>query len=175
MCRLVGHGLLARVLKRFEFRFGVPMKIVWTLFAVSLFFVTGCEEKSIVTFEKELSHPAGLRVGLPTGFVERELPKGFILSEAGDLRSPREIMLEFASSPAPGVVLDQVKQLDSGVGEVRFGVSELGVGSAGTEYELVVVLNRGSGALTMKAFGQSELGIPDFATAWAVLETVRLP
>lgn len=151
------------------------MKIVWTLFAIVLFVVAGCEEKTIVTFEKKLSHPSGLSVQLPTGFVERELPAGFMFSEGGDLRTPREVKLELADTPPSGPVLDQVKQLESGIGEVRFGVHELGAGSAGTEYELVAILKREGGTLVMTAFEQTEHKVPDFATAWAVLETVRFP
>jgi len=151
------------------------MKNVRTFCVIALLLVAGCGDETLVSFEKTLTHPAGFSVRLPHGFEERRLPTGFVFNEAGDLRSPRRIRLEFTEPPTSGRDLGEVKPLDSDVGDVRFGIHERGAGSGGTEYELTATLEHDGGALVLKAVEQSEYRVPAFATAWAVLETVRFP
>ena len=55
-----------------------------------------------------------------------------------------------------------------------FVITELGAGSGGTEYELHAVRAFGSRHLPLTAVEQAETGLPEIATAWAVLERARV-
>jgi hypothetical protein len=59
-------------------------------------------------------------------------------------------------------------------GDTVYTISEIGSGSAGTEYELLAVKSADGLWITLNAVEQSEVGEPPFALAWGVMETARI-
>ena len=96
---------------------------------------------------------------------------GFSLTEAGDLRSPRTIVVVLAdSNPLAG----DVREHDLDGATAQFRISELGAGSGGVEYELVATKEDAGAFVVVTAIKQTESTEPDFTTAWAVLAKARV-
>lgn len=147
--------------------------------SVSLFMLglslSACAEDDAVACAENLTHSTGFSACLPEGFESTMGPTGFEFVEVGNLRTPKIIKLETLSGGARSYRLDQSRTVD-GIGQtVRYGVSELGSGSAGTEYQLMAYLEFNGRGLLVTARAQTEFGQPDFATAWAVLDRIDFP
>jgi hypothetical protein len=133
----------------------------------------GCQESTVVNApDPELSHPNGLRVGRPSGFLESQTAAGYELLESGDVRSPRTIEVELAGAP-PTLEVPEDRELPDG-GIARFSLREIGAGSAGPEFELSAVKEAGERWIVVTAIAQSESGEPDFDPAWRVVDSARL-
>lgn len=146
----------------------------------ALFFMLGlslsaCAENDVVTCAQNLTHSEGFTACVPEGFESTMGPTGFEFVETGNLRTPKIIKLEILPGGSESYRLDQSRALD-GIGQtVRYGVRELGSGSAGTEYQLLAYLDFNGRGLLVTAREQTEFGQPDFATAWAVLDRIDFP
>jgi hypothetical protein len=131
------------------------------------------ERKTLETAQDaQLDHPNGLQLSRPPGFQDIQTEHGFTLSESGDIRTPRKIEIELVNDQP---VMQQPRQRALPAGAVaRFSIREVGVGSAGPEYELRASEEVGDRWIVVIASAQSERGEPDFALAWQVLESARL-
>ncbi len=143
------------------------------LILVVLLAIAACDENQNtgVTFDKEIKLDNGLTVARPKGFTEGLEADRIVLTETGDLRSPRIISVSL-SETAP--LLDDPDTRDVKGEKVRYKVGEEGSGSGGTEYQLQAVRAVGPKFLVLTAFVQVEGRTPDFATAWAVMERARV-
>ncbi len=136
-----------------------------------LLLAAACKEDKVMTFEEDLTHRNGLMTTLPVGFTHVLNREGFVLTEAGNLRSPRVISVALANKD-PKLSGAEMRELDSG--QVYFTVEELSSGSGGTEYRLDLVQPVGTHFVVLTAIEQREIGRPDFAVAWEVLNRTRV-
>jgi hypothetical protein len=142
--------------------------------AIGLIFVLiavlwGCGDQSgNVVLGDQMEHETGLRAAAPEGFTVKTLPDGFRFDEAGRPRYARRIELRMAEH-APELEAPKRRTL-AGM-PVDFRIDTLAGGSGGTEYRLTAVRPDGDQFLILTAYDQSERGTPDFADAWAVLES----
>jgi hypothetical protein len=133
-----------------------------------------CEEQGDVevTLQEELRHANGLAVRRPDGFRAIEEAAGFAFEEEGMIRSPRflrVLRLEQAPSQEP----TGSRKLESGV-SASYAVEKRSGGSAGDEYELTAWRAAGDSWIAVSETAQSELGEPDFAVAWVLVDQARI-
>ncbi len=141
-----------------------PLIILAVLLALA-----ACDETEDegVFFDKEIKLKSGLVVSRPEGFDDRLEDGRIVLTETGDIRSPRIIAVAL-SKTAPALKDPDTRALAGAT--VRYKVSEEGTGSGGTEYQMQAVRPVDDRFLVLTAFVQAEIGPPDFAIAWTVLE-----
>ncbi len=125
----------------------------------------------MMTFDGTLEHANGLRVGQPAGFSASRSENGFVLTEAGELRSPRELRVSLEpADPLSGAATSRQRAGRT----VRHRTEALGAGSAGSEYELTLSWPCAAAFCVVHAFEQGERGTPGFAWAWRVADEIRV-
>ena len=111
------------------------------------------------------THPNGLTVVAPEGYVAQQTENGFRMT---NLLSRAARSVEITLEPTEGIAMP--------AGSERGGVpyvetpSPGAVGSGGQEYDLLAVREMGERSLVLRAHDQAEYGGPDFDFAWAVLD-----
>ncbi|MCB1890027.1 MAG: Tsi3 family protein [Rhodocyclaceae bacterium] len=124
-----------------------------------------------MTLDNALRHANGLVAGQPDGFAVSRSETGFVLTEAGDLRTPRELRISLEpADPLSGT--GATRELAGR--SVRHRVDELGAGSAGSEFELTLSWPCAAAYCVVHAFEQSERGTPAFEWAWSEAARVHL-
>ena len=144
------------------------------LICAALPLALSCEEQADVevTLREELRHANGLAVLRPDGFRAIEEAAGFAFVEEGMIRAPhylRILRLEQAPPQAP----QGSRKLESGA-SASCAVARRSGGSAGNEYELTAWRAAGDSWILVSEIAQSEMGEPNFATAWALIDQARI-
>ena len=115
------------------------------------------------------THPNGLTVLPPKGYVAQQTENGFRMM---DVLSRAARSIEITLEPSEGVELPAGSERD-GVPFVETK-AEGTVGSGGQEYDLLAIRDAGERSIVLRARDQAEYGGPDFGFAWAVLDGAKI-
>lgn len=145
----------------------IPMRsaVVAGLASLALAGCFGDEASGDVTMVEEIAVEAGYTVPRPEGFEAAQFGEELRLTEAGDLRAPRDIRVTPAEAGAalPGEAETR--------GDVTYAIVDAGAGSAGTFYEMTALKPVGSAAVRVVASVQTEAS-PDFGWVWPVIDGI---
>ncbi len=133
-----------------------------------------CDEQGElkVTLQEEVRHANGLAVRRPDGFRTIEEGGGFAFEEEGMVRSPRFLRVRRVEQ-APSQTSQDSRELEGGA-SANYTVERRSGGSGGDEYELTVWRAAEGSWIVVSETAQSELGEPDFALAWALIDQARI-
>jgi len=151
---------------------GVWLRIL--LICAVLPLALSCEEQgdSGVTLKEEVRHASGLAVRRPDGFRPIEEAGGFAFEEEAMVRSPRFLRV-LLQEQAPSQEPSGSRKLESGA-SASYVLERRSGGSGGDEYELTVWRAADGSWIVVSETAQSELGEPDFALAWALIDEARI-
>lgn len=108
-----------------------------------------------------------IRVQVPAGFTMIESDRGLTLRHNDDRRTPMEIRILRRPVPAP---TEAVRTRDTPMGAATWAISRSeAVGSGGPEWMLWI--RHPAGWITGRQ--QRELGEPDFAAVWEIVDSIR--
>lgn len=110
----------------------------------------------------------GLLVPVPTEF-KKELVEGtIVLTEAANIRTPREIRFTIVSGEQSP--FEDARHRDG----LAYQISEVGSGSGGVVWHLSTMKTLGDTSVLVIAHEQSEALSPDFSWVWPIVDGIAL-
>ena len=114
----------------------------------------------------------GLSFAVPPGRVVRLKGNRVDLGNPAAYRTVDVIEL-YPEGPPPAVRVGDGPVLDQGDSPAPFTLRESGSGSGGVQYTLSITKTVNGRSVVLLAILQTEGGVPSFAEAWAVAESLR--